>query len=158
MFSFSEQTRQILEAAGWTDGRYVDTCAYAQGLAANGLPVFPEALEFLAHFGGLLIPHPTITGPNTLDTTLEYFIDVEDPMWVRNCLADIETSGIPMTPIGIDEKDFANLSIDEQGSIYVRYELSMYKFPGHWPVTIEIYLSPVWEKGTTVKVFGGDFL
>ncbi|GAA3250187.1 SUKH-3 domain-containing protein [Dactylosporangium siamense] len=52
----SQQTRQVLAAAGWHVGRKVDTACWEAELTADGFPeIHLAARRFLAEFGGLTV-------------------------------------------------------------------------------------------------------
>ena len=116
-----QQTREVLETAGWHVGRAVDTARWEAELAADGFPpLHPVALRFLVEFGGVDVPDggPGITrarGPFTFGPTL--------------CIGEAgrftelgEGIGCGIAPVGELDGDTcacAFLGIDEQAELYV---------------------------------------
>lgn len=52
---FSEETLELLSAAGWTEDRKVDVHPYVRALEKRGFEVFDAARTFLETFGGIFI-------------------------------------------------------------------------------------------------------
>lgn len=49
----------FLRIAKWTPDRAVSTALYEESFAIANIPLLPQAKEFLARFGGLVIPYVT---------------------------------------------------------------------------------------------------
>jgi hypothetical protein len=52
-YKFSEPLRQILQEAGWYEGRRVDVIEAVQALEKVGFSVFPQAYQVIQEFEGL---------------------------------------------------------------------------------------------------------
>jgi hypothetical protein len=58
MAVFSAETRALLQQAGWSEDRYVDTSEYEKSLKSEGYPLHEIVLDFLKRFGGLRVVYP----------------------------------------------------------------------------------------------------
>ena len=58
MTVFSAQTRALLQRAGWSENRSVDTSEYEKSLNSEGYPLHEAVLDFLKRFGGLRVIYP----------------------------------------------------------------------------------------------------
>jgi hypothetical protein len=87
---FSSKTKEVLEQAGWHEGRVVDDaqleewCALKWNYAPGYCQIFPVALQVLREFGGLVINQH---GPGITCARTPFFIDpvkalgIEDDNW-----------------------------------------------------------------------------
>ena len=58
MATFSAATIALLQQAGWSEDRRVDTSKYEKNLEAEGYPVHAVVVDFQQRFGSLRIVHP----------------------------------------------------------------------------------------------------
>ncbi|GAB1645325.1 SUKH-3 domain-containing protein [Krasilnikovia sp. MM14-A1259] len=116
-----QQTRKVLEAAGWHPDRAVDTARWEAELAADGFPPLHSiALRFLAEFGGIDVPAGGLgvtraREPFTLEPTecageADRFIE-----WGRSIGRDIA----PVGELAGGTCASAFLGIDDHAELYV---------------------------------------
>ena len=125
MTQFTEETKRLLEKAGWHEGRQVDPTPYVEALQKRGYTVFPPVVEFLRQFGGLEF------------YSLEYdsFIQRFDPTntYATSPAAvnhDAAAIGVPLCPIGEADDYTTTLMMDPAGKIYYRLEDGIYHIEG----------------------------
>ena len=58
MAVFSAETRALLQQAGWSEDRCVNTSEYEKSLQSEGYPIHAVVVDFLRQFGGLRVVHP----------------------------------------------------------------------------------------------------
>lgn len=123
MAEFSAETRDLLQQAGWSEDRRIDTSEYEKCLKSEGYPVHAVVVDFLKRFGGLRVvyPHPRV--PQTND---EFQID---PMVAAAhiCLERVtedynERIGAQLCVIGEAFDYHMTLMIDPNGKVYAGYD------------------------------------
>lgn len=67
MTRFSPATIALLQQAGWSDDRRVDTSEYEKCLKSEGYPVHAVVVDFLERFGGLRVTYPHHRVPQAYD-------------------------------------------------------------------------------------------
>ncbi|MCC5618654.1 SUKH-3 domain-containing protein [Nostoc sp. CHAB 5836] len=123
MAVFSAETRAVLQQAGWSEDRKVDTSEYEKCLKLEGYPDHAVVVDFLARFGGLRViyPHPRV--PQTTD---EFCIN---PMVAAAhiCLERVKEDydqrlGAPLCVIGEAFDYHMTLMMDSNGKVYAGYD------------------------------------
>ncbi|MEH2293027.1 SUKH-3 domain-containing protein [Nostoc sp.] len=123
MAVFSAETRAVLQQAGWSENRKVDTSEYEKCLKFEGYPVHAIVVDFLARFGGLQVIYPHARVPQTTD---EFCIN---PMvaaahiyleWVKEDYD--ERLGAPLCVIGEAFDYHMTLMMDSNGKVYAGYD------------------------------------
>jgi SUKH-3 immunity protein len=117
IMSFSEQTRELLIQAGWTEDRWIDPGPYELLLKEKGFPVFPALSEFLARFGGLSFRNPAAVPPAAED----WHFRVKDALrhaFPNNIAAYSKIVGSPLSVIGEAFRGYLLLMMDARGRIF----------------------------------------
>ncbi|MBD2769035.1 SUKH-3 domain-containing protein [Hymenobacter sp. BT664] len=114
----SEETKVLLEKAGWSEARRVSIEEYENHLEKLGYPKFPVALEFLRRFGGLQISE----SPQG-ESQRSYNLKV-DPLKLTQCYppyvfaAFEEGLGRPLCPVALADNGHSAIAMDEAGRFY----------------------------------------
>ena len=117
MSKLSKQTKQILQAAGWSETRDVDPGVYRRVLEAEGYPVHPCVEEFLRSFASIRAFFTTPQGEDN-----DFFLDpVEavDFIYMERVAEDYSPRvGMPLCVIGLYHHDNMVLLMDSGGGVY----------------------------------------
>ncbi|MBF2005505.1 MAG: SUKH-3 domain-containing protein [Chlorogloeopsis fritschii C42_A2020_084] len=122
MAVFSEETRALLQQAGWSEDRYVDTSEYEKSLKSEGYPLHEVVLDFLKHFGGLRVVHPHHRVKDEKD---EFYINPTVAVadigsgWVKEYS---ERVGAPLCVIGEAFSYHMTLVMDSDGRVFAGYD------------------------------------
>jgi hypothetical protein len=120
--NFSPKTRSLLEAAGWSDSREIDTTGYEKTLRERSYPVHPSVLEFLSRFGGLIVIHPHARVPGMQD---RFHFDASRaaesvfPAWVKEYSARLNA---PLCVVGQAYREYMVVMMDPQGRMFAGYD------------------------------------
>jgi len=134
----SEQTRILLEKAGWSESRQVDTSEYEHHLKKIWYPVFPIVTQFLQQFGGLQI------SKNSTDTAKGCYRLKVDPIALtqyhpRRIFAEFEEAfGRPLCPVALAINGSSSVVMDEGGRMYSINELVLFHIADSVPDAIRI--------------------
>lgn len=113
----SKQTRALLEKAGWSEGRAVNTAQLEDTLEKAGYPVFRCVKEFLGSFGGLSIRFPLGSNyvPDILDFEIRSIVNIVDDLWVKEASKQI---GKSLCLLGYAHDMEVVLMMDNESNIY----------------------------------------
>ena len=138
MIQFVEDTKRLLEKAGWHEGRQVDPTPYVEALLKRGYTVFPPVVEFLRQFGGLEVH------------SLEYgeFILHFDPTQIQatptaSVNNDAASIGVPLCVIGEAGDYTTTLMMDPSGKMYYRDWESIYLIGETAEAGVDAYLGNI---------------
>jgi hypothetical protein len=137
----SEETKILLEKAGWSDSRLIDTSEYEHHLKKIGYQVFPVVTHFLKQFGGLQI------SKNSTDAAKGCYRLKIDPIELtqyhpRRTFAEFEQAlGRPLCPVALALNGSSAVVMDEAGRIYYIDELLLFHVADTMPEAIRILCS-----------------
>jgi hypothetical protein len=137
----SEETKILLDKAGWSDSRLVDTSEYEHHLKKIGYQVFPVVTQFLQQFGGLQI------SKNSSDASKRCYRLKVDPIELtqyhpRRTFAEFEEAlGRPLCPVALAINGSSAIVMDEAGKIYSIDELLLFHVADTVPEAIRILCS-----------------
>jgi len=121
MSKLSDETKQILTAAGWSETRDVDPGVYQRVLEAEGYEVFPCVLEFLRSFASI---RAYFTMPEGGEN--DFFLDpVEavDVIYMERVAEDNGPRiGMTLCVIGLYHHNNMVLMMDSDGAVYGGYD------------------------------------
>ena len=112
---FTAKTEAILRQAGWYPERRVSTAEYEALYAREALTVFPEALEVLRSFGGIVVGEPIVDELNA------FILDPVQAFWTHNpeLVQPFEDTGTPLCLIGARDGFRIPLYLAPYGEVYV---------------------------------------
>ena len=135
VFDFSNDTRQLLLAAGWTEDRAIDVSGYERDLRREGYELLHSAAEFLGSFGGLVLEarlKPGVKATHHFDPSQA--AENVDPGWVLGEYR--ERIGAPLCPIGMSDNCMV-LMMDPAGAVYAGFDEALVKLGGSGEDAIE---------------------
>lgn len=138
----SENVNKLLQQAGWTPNRAIDTSEYQLLFEDNGLPVLPVALNILREFGGLRVQgiHPyTQNSYLWLDIDPIFACDVQSVELLLDFSTILER---PLTPIGIAAQGEWVLLVDAEGRVYANHDLDIYYVADEIREAIQVLCRP----------------
>ncbi|OYD97854.1 hypothetical protein CDG76_03170 [Nostoc sp. 'Peltigera membranacea cyanobiont' 210A] len=137
----SQETKILLEKAGWSKNHLVDTSEYEHHLKKIGYSVFPSVTHFLRQFGGLQISQ------NASDAATERYRLKVDPIELtqyhsRQMITEFEEAlGRSLCPVALALNGSAAIVMDEEGRIYCIDELVLFHVADTVPNAIRIISS-----------------
>jgi hypothetical protein len=137
-----ERVNQLLQQAGWTDDRAIDTSEYQLLFEENELPISPAALKILREFGGLRVEGIDPYTQSTyvwLDIDPMFACDVQSVELLRDFSIILKR---PLTPIGMAEQGEWVLLVDAEGRVYANHDLDIYYVADEMREAIQILCSP----------------
>ena len=121
MSKFTDRTKEILEAQGWSETREVDPGVYVRVLEAEGYPVHPCVREFLRSFASIRAFFTTPEGEDN-----DFFLDpVEavDFIYMERVAEDYSPRvGLSLCVIGLYHHNNMVLMMDSGGAVYGGYD------------------------------------
>ena len=123
MTTFSLLTLALLQRAGWSKDRHVDTSEYEKCLKSEGYPVHAVVVDFLKSFGGLILvfPHPRV--PQEDD---EFYINptmAAEGIYPERVSEDYSPRvGAPLCAIGQVYSRHMTVIMDPNGKVYAGYD------------------------------------
>lgn len=120
--TFSAETRTLLQQAGWSEDRYVDTSEYEKSLKSEGYPIHAVVMDFLRQFGGLLVVHPHHRLKEEKD---EFCINpsvAASHIYPEPVEDYSERVGAPLCVIGEAFSYHMTLVMDPDGKVYAGYD------------------------------------
>lgn len=131
MAQFSDVTLDLLESAGWSANRSVETTTYVEALQAEGYPICQAVTDFLSSFGGLKVIHPHAKVTSESDN---FYIDplraVREVPSEKVTEYYSERAGTPLCVIGEASDGYLVLMMDCAGKVYAGYDELFWKV-GH---------------------------
>ena len=138
---WSGATRTRLTAAGWFEGRRVDTAAYREPLEQVGFTAFTEALGFLGEFGGLSVAQQARQAGAAEDrlrfdpvAALAWI----DPLWVHGIYAPLLERDL--YPLGLADARMELLLVDRRGELYGGLDRQLYHYGPAFAAGLEALL------------------
>jgi hypothetical protein len=122
MTAFSTETRALLQQAGWSEDRCVDTSEYEKSLQSEGYPLHEVVLDFLKRFGGLRVVYPHYRVKDEKD---EFYINPTVAVadigsgWVEEYS---ERVGVPLCVIGQAFSYHMTVVMAQDGKVYAGYD------------------------------------
>lgn len=122
----SNETKKLLEQAGWNENRIIDFSSYKNHLKQMGYPVFPSVIQFLEQFGGLRISQ------NPADAAKGCYRLNIDPIeltqyYPRRIFTEFEEAlGSYLCPVALAINGSSVIVMDENGKIYCINELVLF--------------------------------
>jgi len=116
----SEDTRALLQQAGWYPGRDINIDGYVQALLAEGYPVFPVVKKFLKKFGGIEIKFTFDTVYGTIASSVHFDAAAAAAAVYNEGYVSkyVERTGTPLCVIGESENRNTTLMMDQEGKVY----------------------------------------
>lgn len=117
--TWSAAVVSALRAAGWFEGRRVDTSAWRHQLAAEGFVMHPMAHAFLSEFGGLAVD---VSGPGREFARTSFDFDPALCAGQKEWF-DSLTSGTAgkLFPVGEEGGGHASFAIDVAGVVHMLF-------------------------------------
>jgi hypothetical protein len=142
----SEETKNLLEKAGWSEARLVNIREYENHLEKLGYPKFPVALEFLRRFGGLQISE------NSKDEFRRSYNLKVDPIKLTQCYPPYvfeefgEGLGRPLCPVALADNGHSAIAMDEAGRVYCIDGSVLFHVADNFYEAIQILSHTNWPK------------
>ncbi|RMI25796.1 SUKH-3 domain-containing protein [Streptomyces triticirhizae] len=115
---WSDQTDQVLRAAGWQPGRAVSTSQYEQLLSERGgFTIHPAARSFLAEFGGLEVQE---RGPGITALKVDFQINPALAEWDDEIFDVLsEEAGAYLYPVGMAGRRNMYIGMADDGRVFL---------------------------------------
>ncbi len=142
----SEETKNILKQAGWSEDRLINIKEYENHLNKLGYPTFPVALEFFRRFGNL---HISENSKN--ESRRGYNLKV-DPIKLTQCypryvFAEFaEALGRPLCPIALADNGHSAIAMNEEGQVYCIDGSILFHVADNFYEAIQILSHTNWPK------------
>ena len=128
MSTLTNNARERLTAAGWTEGRRISTDALENDNHESGFFVSEKATSFLREFGYLRLTYPHFRVPEHVDWC-HFDASLAAGNAVPETIADYEEAiGSRLTVIGEARSDHMVLCMDEEGRVFGGFEDVLVKF------------------------------
>jgi hypothetical protein len=115
--TWSPTVEKTMRAAGWHEGRRVDTRAWREELESEGWVMHPAAATFLTEFGGLAV---RASGPGRDVARMSFEFDPVRCSGQKDWFDSLdESTGGELYPLGEEANGNASLAIDVDGVVHL---------------------------------------